>query len=303
MQIVRPASVLFLTAIALLLGLGAAVIGMEATAFGPWPGLIPLFLVPAIGMRRTFRRWRTARRPFPPAWREWLEDRVPFYRDLDAAGRARFERDIRFFIEEQTFEAVDGLPVTDRERLAVGAGAALLLHGRPDWELPNRRTILFYPDTFDEDYHDTDAAEYDGMVHAQGPLILSVKAVMEGWENPHDGSNVVLHELAHLFDFSTAFADGVPSLMDPDSAVAWQHLVRREMRRVRTGRSLLRRYAATNPAEFFAVAVENFFERPHALAQRHAALSRALCAFFNLDPRHPGAVPVAPAKEKELPSA
>ncbi|MDX1548092.1 MAG: zinc-dependent peptidase, partial [Rhodothermales bacterium] len=110
-------------------------------------------------------------------------------------------------------------------------------------------------------------------------------AVMEDWAAPGTGHNVVLHEIAHLFDFDDAYAEGIPSLMDPKSAEAWSRLVRREMRRVRLGKSLLRRYAATNPAEFFAVAVENFFDRPDALKQRHPHLFDALVAFFNLDPR------------------
>ena len=138
---------------------------------------------------------------------------------------------------------------------------------------------------FDEDYLDTDYAAYDGMVHAQGPIILSVNAVEADWARPGNGHNVVLHELAHLFDFEHGGAEGTPSLMDSASAEAWRALVRREMRRVRLGTSLLRGYAATNPAEFFAVAVENFFDRPATLHRRHPHLFEALVAFFNLDPR------------------
>jgi hypothetical protein len=82
-----------------------------------------------------------------------------------------------------------------------------------------------------------------------------------------------------------AVAEGVPSLMDRSSAKAWSQLVRREMQYVRLGKSLLRRYAATNPAEFFAVAAENFFDRPQQLYDRHPELFEALTAFFNLDPR------------------
>jgi len=48
---------------------------------------------------------------------------------------------------------------------------------------------------------------------------------------------------------------------------------------------MLRRYAATNPAEFFAVATEMFFERPGDLSQRHLELFETLVALYNLDPR------------------
>jgi Mlc titration factor MtfA (ptsG expression regulator) len=95
----------------------------------------------------------------------------------------------------------------------------------------------------------------------------------------------VLHELAHLFDFDNEGADGVPSLVAASSSAEWQALVRREMRRVQRGRSILRPYAAEAPSELFAVAVETFFEQPDRMARYHGDLFRALVSFFHLDPR------------------
>lgn len=285
MKIARPASLAFYGLLALVLGAGVGIVGSQTVEGGGWLGAIPAVVLVGRGLRRPLRRWRLARVPFAPWKQVWLRDHVPFYGALDEAGRRRFEQDVVFFLDEQTFEAVDGVELTEELRLAVAAGAALLLHGRPSWELGRNRTVLFYPGRFDDDYYDTDYASYDGMVHAQGPIILSAQAVLEDWARPGRGNNVVLHELAHLFDFDDAFAEGTPSLMDPKSATAWRQLVQREMHRARRGRSLLRRYAATNPAEFFAVAVENFFDRPDALWKRHPHVFEALQAFFNLDPR------------------
>ena len=285
MRIVRPATLMFYAGLALILGGVVAIVGARTTPYGAWFGLVPVLIMVWRGLRKPWRRRRPARQEIPEAWRAWLQDHVPFYAVLDGEACTRFEQDVQFFVDEQTFEALDGLVVTDTLRLGVAAGAALLLHGRPDWELPTNRTILFYPDRFDEDYYDGDYAAYDGMVHAQGPIILSAASVEGDWARPGNGHNVVLHELAHLFDFDHGGAEGTPSLIDPASAEAWRALVRREMRRVRLGTSLLRGYAATNPAEFFAGAVENFFDRPDVLQRRHAHLFDALVAFFNLDPR------------------
>jgi hypothetical protein len=57
------------------------------------------------------------------------------------------------------------------------------------------------------------------------------------------------------------------------------------MRRVRHRRSILRPYAAEAPSEFFAVAVEVFFEQPGRMARAHKKLFAALASFFNIDPR------------------
>ena len=287
MRIVRPLSLVPTVLLAVLLGGGTWIVGAELGAFGVGAGLgaVSALVVLGMGARRPFRRWRLAQRNLPASHRRWLRVHVPLYRRLDAEGRAAFERDVRFARAEYSFEGVRGVTVTETLRLSVAAGIAMLLHGRPEWELPGSRSVLFYPERFDDTYHDTHTASYDGMAHPQGPIILTVSSVRAAWARPDAGNNVVLHELAHLFDFDNEGPDGVPSLVDPGSAPDWQALVRAEMRRVRAGRSLLRPYAAEAPSEFFAVAVEHFFEQPDAMARRHRDLFRALAAFFRLDPR------------------
>jgi Mlc titration factor MtfA (ptsG expression regulator) len=44
-------------------------------------------------------------------------------------------------------------------------------------------------------------------------------------------------------------------------------------------------YAATNPAEFFAVISEVFFEQPDLFNQQHPALYQQLKSFYALDPQ------------------
>jgi Mlc titration factor MtfA (ptsG expression regulator) len=285
MQIVRTSSLLYTVAMASIIGGGAAVIGWKATPFGAWVGLIPALLIAVWGLRRPLRRWRVARQAFPEAWSRWLRRHIPMYERLSADGRQHFERDVQFFIDEHTFEGIQGVEITDELRLSVAAAAALLLHGRPTWELPGGQSVLLYPGSFDENYFGGDYAEFDGMAHQQGPILLSAQSVRESWATPDDGSNVVLHELAHLFDFENTGADGIPSLINPASEGSWQSLVRKEMKRIRRGKSMLRRYGATAPSEFFAVAVEAFFEQPDEMEERHPELFAALKAFFHLDPR------------------
>ena len=287
MQIARRSSLIFHLSLLVIIGGGAGVIGAAATPIG-FLAAMPVVLIGAwLALRKPLRRWQVARTPLPDTWIEWLKHHVPLYSRLDDEGKARFVRDVNFVAGEWRFEGIGDSDVTEELKLAVAAGVALVLHGRPEWELAPR-TVLFYPDTFDDAYEGGEYAEFDGMAHAQGPVILSAKAVEESWRNPTDGSNVVLHEVAHLFDFADAFADGMPSLLDPSSAEAWGQMARREMRRAQVGRSLLRRYAATNTAEFFAVAVENFFERPEHLHREHPDLFKALVALFNLDPSDAG---------------
>ncbi|MEM1044101.1 MAG: zinc-dependent peptidase [Bacteroidota bacterium] len=288
MRIAHPSAVGFYLVLALILGGGVAAVAVMAEAlplWTAWLGLVAFALPLLLGLRGPGRRWRAAQRPFPPAWRTWLRNHVPLYARADEPDRTRFERDVQLVLAESRFEGVGGVEVTDTLRLSVAAGAALLLHGRPDWELSLDRTFLLYPGHFGDDYTALEPA-YDGMVHPQGPVILSASAVEKSWARM-DGSNVVLHELAHLFDFDDLDADGVPSLVDPGSVDGWLDLVRRETALIRRGQSMLRRYAATNAAEFFAVATEVFFERPTGMARRHPELFETMAALYALDPRPP----------------
>ena len=285
MRILRRSTLWSTVLLAAVVGGAVALVGGQV---GPWwalLGLLPAAVILGVGLRRALRRWRTAQQALPSAWRRWLKAHVPLYGRLSAPDRRRFERDVQFVLDEYSFEGVQGVAVTDRLRLSVAAGVALLLHGRPTWELPGSRTVLFYPERFNDDYYDSARGDYDGMAHQQGPIILTAPAVEASWAAPDDGDNVVLHELAHLFDFDSEGPDGVPSLVDPATAASWQALVRREMRRVRNGRSMLRPYAAEAPSEFFAVAVETFFEQPHRMAEYHEELFGALSAVFQIDPR------------------
>ena len=284
MQILRPVQAGFTIALAIIIGVGLGMIGAGA-GISWWPGLLAFVLILWRGLRKPFRRWRVVERGLSDRHRQWLLDNVPHYGALGKEGRECFERDVLFVLDEWLFEAVEGVEVTDELRLSVAAGVALLLHGRPEWEISPPRTILFYPEQFDDQYYADETGNYDGMAHAQGPVILSKPAVEFAWQTGARGNNVVLHELAHLFDFENTYADGVSSFLDPASIEAWQKLVRLETSRIRFGRSILRSYAAKDGAEFFAVAVENFFGRPHVLAHHHPELYEALVELLRQDPR------------------
>ncbi len=290
MYIARHTSILSTLLLAIVVGGGVSLAGAQIATMGVWIGLLPAGLILWLGLRSTLRRWRIARAPMPDRWQQWLAAHVPLYNKLDETARECFDRDVRFVLEEYSFEGIQDVEVTESLQLSVAAGVAVLLHGRPSWELPGSSTVLFYPERFNDDYLESTGAAYDGMAHQQGPIILTARAVEASWsQGPKadslDADNVVLHELAHLFDFDNEGADGVPSLVAASSAADWQALVRSEMQRVRRGQSILRPYAAEAPSEFFAVAVETFFEQPHRMAHHHEALFHALVAFFHLDPR------------------
>ena len=238
--------------------------------------------------RRYFRRRKLAREPFPAPWRERLESCVAFYQRLDDAGKRRFERDVRFFMAEQRIYGVRGTAVPDDAKLLVAASAAMLGHGMPGWEWPGVRDIVVYPASFNQDYDTSGHGRViSGMVHHQGPILFSGPQLVHAFCTERDGTNVGLHEMAHVMDFADGRADGVPAGAEWVATAPWIEVVADRLRRVRSGqlRRVLRAYGGKNEAELFAVAVEAFFERPEQLAERDPELFEMLSEYFNLDPR------------------
>jgi len=281
----------------------AAALGLNAlllATFGllTWtPALLTALLAAlayAWSTRRYYRRRRLVAAPFPEEWRRILERRVDFYtKNLDRAGQTRFEDDLRIFLaEQQIYGAGRGdaaFQVDEEARVLIAASAAILGHGRPDFEWPRLRDIVVHPRSFDHDYKaDGARPEIAGMVHSQGPILISARDLKLGYRRA-DGHNVGLHELAHVLDLADGYADGVPAGVGWSATAPWVALITDRLKKLRRrrGGGLLRDYAATDEAELFAVAVESFFERPALLRAKDPALYALLAEYFNQDPAAP----------------
>ena len=119
----------------------------------------------------------------------------------------------------------------------------------------------------------------------RGPVAISWDVARHESRHPAAGRNVVIHEFAHKIDMSDGLADGTPPLRGRN-LTNWAALLADEYghHEHRASDDVLRPYAWTNPAEFFAVATETFFCTPHDLAAAKPTLYRALADFYRQDP-------------------
>lgn len=273
-------------AIGAVIGPAAAVVTQQPS---PIPaavgfGLVGATLAFVLTARRWLKRYWLLRRAIDPAVRKVLDERVSFYRRLGDEQKREFENNVRCFLAEHTIAGPKQRAVSEQTRVLVAASAAILLFGREDLDLPSSIDVVVYPDAFTEEYEVKRRGEILGQAHAQGPVILSERALLEGFSRASDGQNVGIHEFAHMLDLEGARFDGTPAGMDSASARAWAGLVHGEISRIEKHRSILRQYGATNEAEFFAVASEAFFERPAAMKEKHPELYRVLSEFYGQDP-------------------
>lgn len=170
----------------------------------------------------------------------------------------------------------------------IAAAAATLSLGVETLRWPTQRDVLVYPSAFDDSYETGEHHNIAGMVHAQGPIIFSATDLKRSYQK-EDGYNVALHELAHVLDLADSYADGSISGVQAIQGRAWSKMVDERILAIRSGRygklkKTLRDYAGTNEAEFFAVAVEAFFEEPKLLREADSRLYERLVQTFRFDP-------------------
>jgi len=251
-----------------------------------------------LGFLKDRQRRRLKARPFPNEWLRIIKKNVAFFAKLSADDQAELLAHIQVLVAEKNFEGCAGLKITDEVRVTIGAQACLLLLHRKTDYFPRLLTILVYPSTYlVDDNRPVEGPVWEEGTHARlgetgrtmGSMVLAWDAVKSGAADPSDGKNVVLHEFAHQLDYENLAADGAPMLATREQEMSWREVMRTEFASLRAADdtgipTLLDTYGATNPAEFFAVSVEAFFERPSALRSRYPKLYAELQRYFNQSP-------------------
>lgn len=257
---------------------------------------VPLALLYIFVWPKWQRAW-IVRKPLPAAWLAILNTQVPFYPKLAPALQSQLQDLIKVFIHHKTFIGCAGLEITDAMKVVIAAQACLLLLNRRSYEYANVRYIYVYPSGFrvTREVRDeiglvsTRSRDLLGEAWRNGKVILAWDQVTRGVTNFNDGHNLVLHEFAHQLDNESGGADGAPLLYTRAAYKSWAHVFGEEFARLQRADpdqpGVLDRYGATNPAEFFAVATETFFETPHRMYAYHRELFEQLMAYYQLDPR------------------
>jgi Mlc titration factor MtfA (ptsG expression regulator) len=261
--------------------------------------LIVLFLLYILvkPLFRGSKRKRLLGRPFPPEWEEILEHNVALYRYLPEPLKKELKGHIKVFLGEKNFEGCGGLEITDEIRVTIAGQACILLLNRvkPTY-YPTLYSILVYPSayvakqvTVEGMQHTEEMSVRGGESWTRGEVVLAWDFVRKAAIDLSFGHNVVLHEFAHQLDQEDGRADGAPILRKSTSYKTWAHVLSRDYEGLRrdalSGRhDIMDAYGATNPAEFFAVATETFFEKPKQMKLSHPELYEELKSYYGLDP-------------------
>lgn len=250
----------------------------------------------------TLRRWNMRRilrrNPVPhPVW-QGATRRLAVLQGLDAVQMSHLRELTTWFLHRKAINGVQGLEVTQEMRVTVAALACLLILNLDTDYFDDWVEVVLYPNAFRVRHEKQDGM---GLVHNQtsiltgeawlrGPVILSWDDVERDSYDPQPGRNVVLHEFAHKLDGRNGATNGMPPLRRGMSRKRWaadfSAAYDALCLQVAAGEpACINPYAATSPAEFFAVVCEYFFTAPDLLKDCYPGVHRQLELFYRHAPR------------------
>jgi len=225
---------------------------------------------------------RLPREGLKPGHKAILAKYAIHYQRLHDSDKQRMERITAAFLREKEWVGA-GITVKEEMKVMISACAAQLLMGHPDLLLEHFERIVVYPDT----YRSLKTGRmHQGEVRPKpGIIIISWEDFVHGYAHSRDAHNVGLHELAHALWFEDMIENNEHNLLDRRLLAQWNRLASAHVARIKRREAhFFRDYAGTNQAEFFAVAVEYFFEQPLDFRKAEPELFATLAGLLKQDP-------------------
>lgn len=242
-------------------------------------------------IKRGHHHSKKSKQSFSERYREILQKRVLFYRNLPEERKSEFEKRVLQFLDEKNINGID-TEVTEADKILVASSAIIPMFAFPYYNYPLITEILLYPHSFDHNFQTSDNTESRnilGMVgdgFLNGEVLLSKPDLESAFDGSRHRQNVGIHEFIHLIDKADGATDGVPDVLIKHSyALTWLNLIKLEVNKIKHGHSDINPYALTNEAEFLAVVSEYFFDDPKKMKTNHPKLYQSLVDIFHQDPQ------------------
>ena len=251
--------------------------------------ILGIILVGILFGRRIWRRYQDY--GSMPSWGDklqeeelrFLENHLRYYHSLPNRSKQIFAQRVAYFRKAKKFVPREMIAVSWEMSLLISASAIQLTFGFPRVHLSHFQYILVYPGSF--------KSLATGNMH-QGEVNPAMKAIVLGWRSfvegylKRDGRNLGLHEMAHALRLENRIMNAEYDFLNKKVLKEWELRATNTMREINQGHeTFFRDYGGTNREEFFAVAVENFFERPTEFSEKHPLTYDVLCRLLRQNPK------------------
>ncbi len=203
----------------------------------------------------------------------------PYFQKLNADKQTMFVERVQEFIHSKDFYICS--PKGYKEMpILISASAVQITFGLKDFLLPHFSNIIIHP----EEYFAYDPFRIL-VGNVQGHSIsLSWKHFLQDYQNPTDGKNVGLHEMAHALQVQYLFRNPKRSNTFKEDYEHYDRIDDDVLNAEKTnGKRLFDENALRNKNEFWATSVELFFEKPIELKTQYPDLYESLRIVLNQD--------------------
>jgi Mlc titration factor MtfA (ptsG expression regulator) len=221
--------------------------------------------------------------PTPLVYKDILQKYFGYYQQLSPQNKNKFAQKVARFIYGKRFIPRGVDEVTIEARVLIAASAIQLTFGLSDIYLAHFKRILVYPN----DYYSSITKRYHkGEVNPMfGIIVLSWQSFIDGYIYANDSRNLGLHEMAHALRLENIIRNEEYDFFD-ETLLEYLDTFAKDYcnRTISPDVDFFREYACTNVHEFFAVAIENFFERSADLKKQFPDLYGTIVKLLNQDP-------------------
>ena len=213
-----------------------------------------------------------------------LNQYLPYYVNLSKKGQQKFIKRVLYLILRKTVVGYHDFKINHEVAIIIFAAQVQLTFGMRKFSLPYIKKVLVYPDIFYSNYLEHNV---EGLTSGLGFVNLSWKHGVQGYADPSDNKNLLLHEFAHALMIQLARQEDNDYRIEYNMKKYGSKLIDifQELRTEGNGsHHYLRDYGLHNKHEFFAVSVEHFFESPELFLRELPDLFDLLCKLLNQNP-------------------
>ncbi|HXB41458.1 MAG TPA: zinc-dependent peptidase [Bacteroidia bacterium] len=209
--------------------------------------------------------------------------RLNYFKNLSPEGKEKFVKRVKQVVSRLEFSTEGGIEADEEKQVLIAAAAVQITFGLKEYDIDSIERIKIFADDI---YNPRSKTRYKGLTFLNGNMFLSWKYFLEGIKLQDDGINLGLHETGHgLYILLKQFR----GYEDFDGILKeWYKYAYNEIDHNSDGKDeFLRKYADANIQEFFAICIENFFERPAEFQKKLPLIYGKLCSFLNQNPLNP----------------
>ncbi len=224
-----------------------------------------------------------------------VTERLVILHRLSSVEKAHLRELMTLFLHEKRFIGV-GIELTDKMQATIGVQACLPVLHLGMSLLSGWADIVVYPDAF---YVNREPVDECGVVHpaeqllsgeawSRGPIVLSWSDIEHDIDDQR-GQNVIIHEIAHKLDMLDGSSNGMPPLHFKMAIPEWTTALTEAYAELQQQvkhheRTCVNAYAASSPAEFFAVLTEYFFTAPEVIFSNFPLVYRQFEQYYRQSP-------------------